>query len=126
MGMVISIAIGGAIGALCRFVLSSQISQLRGEAFPWGILVVNVAGCFVMGLLAELVAQSWPMSPEVKAFLITGVLGGFTTFSAFALDTAVLTERGDMMGAMLYVTGSVGGSVVALFLGLYLVRAFSS
>ncbi len=126
MSMVISIAIGGAIGALCRFVLSSQISQLLGEAFPWGILVVNVAGCFVMGSLAELAVQSWPMSPEVKAFLITGVLGGFTTFSAFALDTAVLTERGDMMGAMLYVTGSVGGSVVALFLGLYLVRAFSS
>jgi CrcB protein len=126
MNMVLSIAAGGAIGAVCRYVLAAQITQAFGPTFPWGILLVNVVGCFAMGLLAELALQSWPMNPEGKAFLMTGVLGGFTTFSAFALDTAVLTERGDMMGAMLYVMGSVGGSVVALFLGLYLVRAFSS
>ena len=71
-----------------------------------------------MGVIAELAALTWNMSPEMRAFLDTGILGGFTTFSAFALDTAVLTERGDLANAMLYVAGSVGGSVAALFLGL--------
>jgi len=126
MGMIFSIGLGGAIGAVCRYWLASQILQVFGPGFPWGILIVNVAGCFVMGVIVAVAEINLEMPPEMKAFLMTGVLGGFTTFSAFALDTAVLTERGDMMGAMLYVTGSVGGSVAALFLGLYLVRAFSS
>lgn len=125
MGMIISIAVGGAIGALGRYALSSQITHLLGPAFPWGILVVNVLGCFAMGVIAELAALNWNMSPEMRAFLATGILGGFTTFSAFALDTAVLTERGDLANAMLYVAGSVGGSVAALFLGLAVVRAFT-
>ena len=125
MGMVISIAVGGAIGALGRYALSSQITHLMGHGFPWGILIVNVLGCFAMGVIAELSALSLNLSPEMRAFLTTGLLGGFTTFSAFALDTALLTERGDMMNTMLYVGGSVGGSVAALFLGLALVRALT-
>ena len=79
-----------------------------------------------MGALAEASVQMWHVNPATKAFLMTGVLGGFTTFSAFALDTAVLTERGDMMAGMLYVFGSVGGSIAAVFLGIYLVRTISS
>ena len=125
MGMVISIGLGGAVGALARYFLSSQITHVFGSGFPWGILAVNVAGCFAMGVIAELAALTWSMSPEVRAFLTTGVLGGFTTFSAFALDTALLTERGDMTNAMLYVAASVGGSLAALFLGLALVRALT-
>lgn len=125
MGMIISIALGGAIGSLGRYLLSSQITQWTGPGFPWGILVVNVVGCFLMGVIAELAALTWNLSPEMRAFLTTGVLGGFTTFSAFALDTAVLTQRGDMTNALLYVGGSVGGSVAALFLGLYVVRALT-
>jgi CrcB protein len=122
MGIVISIALGGAIGALGRFFLSSQITHWMGPGFPWGILIVNVLGCFTMGVIAELGALTWNLTPEIRAFLTTGILGGFTTFSAFALDTALLTQRGDMTNALLYVGGSVGGSVVALFLGLYVVR----
>jgi CrcB protein len=125
MGTVISIAAGGAIGALGRYALSSQITHLLGPGFPWGILIVNVLGCFAMGVIAELSALSLNLSPEMRAFLTTGLLGGFTTFSAFALDTALLTERGDMMNTMLYVGGSVGGSVAALFMGLALVRALT-
>jgi CrcB protein len=122
MGMIISIALGGASGALGRFFLSSQITHWMGPGFPWGILIVNVIGCFTMGVIAELSALTWNLSPEMRAFLTTGILGGFTTFSAFALDTALLTQRGDMTNALLYVGGSVGGSVMALFLGLYIVR----
>jgi len=125
MGMIISIALGGAIGSLGRYFLSSQITHVFGSGFPWGILIVNVLGCFTMGVIAELAALSWNMTPEMRAFLTTGILGGFTTFSAFALDTALLTERGDLMNAMLYVAGSVGGSVAALFMGLALVRALT-
>lgn len=125
MGMVIAIGLGGAVGALARYVLSSQITHLTGPGFPWGILIVNVAGCFIMGVIAEVGALHWSPTPEMRAFLTTGILGGFTTFSAFALDTAVLTERGDMTGAMLYVAGSVAGSVAALFFGLYVVRVLS-
>ena len=125
MGTVISIAVGGAIGALGRYALSSQITHLLGPRFPWGILIVNVLGCFAMGVIAELSALSLNLSPEMRAFLTTGLLGGFTTFSAFALETALLTERGDMMNTMLYVGGSVGGSIAALFMGLALVRALT-
>lgn len=126
MGMILAIALGGALGALARYFLSSQVTHLFGPGFPWGILIVNVLGCFIMGVIAEMAALSWNLSHEMRAFLTTGILGGFTTFSAFALDTAVLTERGDLMGAMLYVAGSVGGSLTALFLGLYLARQLTS
>ena len=123
MGMLIAIAAGGAVGALARYLLSSQITHWIGPGFPWGILVVNVVGCFAMGIIAELGALTLNLSPEVRAFLTTGVLGGFTTFSAFALDSAVLIERGDMLGTLFYVVASVGGSIAALFAGLALIRA---
>jgi CrcB protein len=125
MRTVIAIALGGAIGALTRYVLSSQVTHLIGPGFPWGILIVNVVGCFIMGVIAEASALSWNLSPELRAFLTTGILGGFTTFSAFALDTVVLSERGDMTATLLYVVGSVGGSIAALYLGLFVVRAFT-
>ncbi len=122
MGMIISIGLGGAIGAVCRHLLSSQMTQVFDPGFPWGVLSVNVWGCFAMGVIAAVAELNWDMSPELKSFLTTGVLGGFTTFSAFAFDFATLTERGDLSNAVLYVAASVGGSVVALFLGLYFVR----
>jgi fluoride exporter len=125
MGMILAIAAGGALGATLRYALSSQITHIVGTGFPWGILIVNVLGCFIMGVIAELSALTWNLSPEMRAFLTTGILGGFTTFSAFALDTAVLSERGDMTNTLLYVAGSVGGSLAALYLGLYVVKAFS-
>ena len=125
MGMVIAIALGGAMGALARYVVSSQITHAIGAGFPWGILIVNVIGCFAMGVIAEASALTWNLSPELRAFLTTGILGGFTTFSAFALDTVVLSERGDMVATLLYVVGSVAGSVAALFLGLFAVRALT-
>ena len=126
MGMIVSIGLGGAIGALSRYFLSSHITHVFGPGFPLGILIVNVLGCFAMGVIAEFSALSWSLSPEMRSLLVTGILGGFTTFSAFALDTAVMMERNDLVSAMFYVAGSVFGSVAALFLGLYLVRAFSS
>jgi CrcB protein len=126
MGTVFAIALGGALGAVGRYALSSQITHWIGPGFPWGILAVNVIGCFVMGVVAELGALTLNLSPEMRAFLTTGILGGFTTFSAFALDSAVMIERGDWVATAAYVAASVLGSIAALFLGLGVVRSFAS
>ncbi len=126
MGTVVAIALGGALGAVGRYALSSQITHWIGPGFPWGILLVNLVGCFVMGVIAELGALSLNLSPEMRAFLTTGILGGFTTFSAFALDSAVMIERGDWGATVLYVSASVLGSILALFAGLALVRVVAA
>jgi fluoride exporter len=120
--MILAIALGGAIGAVARHLFAAQVMRLAGDGFPWGILLVNVAGSLAMGVLAELFAQKWGASLEMRAFLTVGILGGFTTFSAFSLDTALLIERGQLLSAGFYVLASVAGSMAALFLGLHLVR----
>jgi CrcB protein len=122
MIMVFAVGLGGAIGAVCRYLLSSGVAQVMGTQFPWGIMLVNIIGGLAMGVIAEVGAQSAQLPLELKTFLTTGILGGFTTFSAFSLDTALLIERGDMMSAALYVSGSVLGSIAALFAGLWAVR----
>lgn len=123
MSTTLLIGAGGALGAMARYLLSSGITQVMGTQFPWGILCVNIAGCFAMGLVAGLGTQAFPMSADMKSFLATGILGGFTTFSAFSLDAVQLAERGEMAGAALYVVVSVTGSILALVAGLALVRA---
>ncbi len=125
LGLLIAIALGGALGSLARHFVSAGIYGVTGTAFPWGIFVVNVAGGFLMGLIVELGALKMNYSPELRAFLTTGILGGFTTFSAFSLDAALLIERGDLLSAALYMIGSVVLSVLALFGGLALVRGFA-
>lgn len=123
MSTTLLIGAGGALGAMARYLLSSGITQVMGTQFPWGILCVNIAGCFAMGLVAGLGTQAFPMSADMKSFLATGILGGFTTFSAFSLDAVQLAERGEMASAALYVVVSVTGSILALVAGLALVRA---
>lgn len=124
-GLLVAIAVGGGLGSLARHFLSTGIYAVTGTGFPWGIFVVNVLGGFVMGLIVELGALKIDMSLETRAFLTTGILGGFTTFSTFSLDTALLIERGDWLSAALYMVGSVALSVGALFGGLWLVRALA-
>jgi len=89
------IAIGGGLGSLARHYLSTMVYHVTGGTFPWGILTVNIVGGFAMGLIVELSALKLNLAPELRAFLTTGILGGFTTFSAFSLDSALLIERGD-------------------------------
>ena len=97
--------------------------RLLGYGFPWGTLTVNVLGCFIMGLLIEAMALRWSVSNELRAFLAVGILGGFTTFSAFSTDFALLFERDQYLAAGFYLAASVGLSIGALFLGLAIVRA---
>ena len=124
-GILLSIALGGAFGSVARHYVSTGIYNATGAAFPFGILGVNVIGGLVMGIVVELGALKLNYTPEIRAFLTTGILGGFTTFSAFSLDTALLIERGDWLGSAVYIVASVALSVGALFTGLWLVRAFA-
>ena len=121
--MLIAIAAGGGIGALGRHFLSAAVASLLGSGFPWGIFVVNILGGFLMGVIVETGALKFGYSLELRAFLTTGLLGGFTTFSAFSLDASLMIERGDWPGAMTYVAGSALFSIAALFAGLWLVRS---
>ena len=125
MKLVLVIAAGGGLGAVARYLLAGQVTRLLGSQFPWGILVVNVVGSFAMGVLIELMARFWSASPEARAFLAVGVLGGFTTFSSFSLDAALLIERGSLAPAAAYVLGSVGLSILGLFAGLAVVRGLA-
>ncbi len=123
MSHVLLVALGGAIGASFRHLAGLSALRLLGAAFPWGTLFVNVFGSLVMGVfIAWLVKRGG--SNEFRLFFATGVLGGFTTFSAFSLDVANMIERGAMMPAFGYVVASVVISVLALFIGLWFGRAF--
>lgn len=119
------IALGGAIGASLRHLVNLGAVRLMGPAFPWGTLFVNIAGCLAMGVFIEVIARRFGTSPELRLFIATGILGGFTTFSAFSLDVAVLWERGAAGLAFFYAMTSVAGSVAALFLGLWLARSLA-
>lgn len=123
MKSLLLVALGGAIGAGARHLVNNAALRLLGPSIPWGTLIVNIAGSFAMGVLIELLARRWGASQELRLFVATGVLGGFTTFSAFSLDTAVLFERGALGATAFYVVMSVVGAIAALFLGLWLARS---
>jgi fluoride exporter len=114
---------GGAIGAMARFGYASLGARLWPSSFPHTTLAINVAGSLAMGLLVGLLARTLPpWQNEVRLFLAVGVLGGFTTFSAFSLDAVSLIERGQLGAASLYALLSVVLSIAALYLGLVIMR----
>ena len=125
MPVVAWVALGGAIGSAARYGVNVWSGRVLGMNFPWATLAVNVLGCFAMGVLIELMALKLNVSQEARAFLTTGILGGFTTFSAFSLELALLVERKTYGLAAAYAMASVGLSLAAVFIGLYLVRAVS-
>jgi CrcB protein len=121
------VAAGGAIGAVGRYFVGVSLLRLMGpQFFPWATLSVNVAGSFVMGLLVGLMALKFSLSSDVRLFLTVGVLGGFTTFSTFALDVSVLLERKTHVLSAVYILSSVVLAIGALFAGLALARAMAS
>lgn len=122
MKLVLAIALGGAIGAVGRHYVSVAMTLLVGHGFPWGTLVVNISGSFLMGVLIETMALVWSPSAELRALLTVGVLGAFTTFSTFSLDIATLYERGATLQLAVYIVASVAISILALFAGLRLMR----
>lgn len=123
MNQLLIVAAGGAIGSSLRHLTNLAALRLFGPGFPWGTLTVNVLGCFAMGLFIEVLGHRLGGSPELRLFIATGVLGGYTTFSAFSLDFATLTERGAIIHGIFYLAASVVLSIGALFAGLWLARS---
>ena len=113
---------GGAIGAGLRYLVNEAFAVRGLHAFPWATLTVTVVGCLAMGLLAGMFAERSHLGPELRVFLTTGILGGFTTFSAFSIDFARLAEGGEAGAAVAYAVASVVLSIVAVFLGLWMAR----
>lgn len=112
------------MGSGARYLVFVGMNRLAGPAalFPWATLCVNVVGSFLMGVLIESLGTRFQAAPELRTLLATGVLGGFTTFSAFSLDFVTLVNRKESLLAGLYVASSVCLSVLALYAGLYLMR----
>ena len=124
MGFLV-VFLGGGIGAALRHGVNLLSVRLFGTSFPYGTLFENVSGSLLMGMLAAYFASKGDASQHWRRFLTTGILGGYTTFSAFSLEVVLLYERGELVLAGLYVLASVIFSVAGLFAGLWLVRHFS-
>jgi len=120
--LILAVAIGGAIGSVARYGVGIGSTKLFGLAFPWGTLIINIVGSFLIGAFAESFAFRWDAPQAVRVFLTVGICGGFTTFSAFSLDAYLLMERGELWPAAAYVIGSVALSIGGLVAGLYLMR----
>ncbi len=117
--------VGGGIGASLRHFINVICARFIGIGFPWGTFIINITGSIVMGLIAGYLAFRGEATQAWRLFLMTGILGGYTTFSAFSLDTALLYERGALGLAAAYVLGSVILSVAGLFAGLWLIRTLT-
>jgi CrcB protein len=122
MNAFLTVFLSAGIGGALRHGVNISVAKLLGTGFPYGTLTVNIAGSFVIGLLVEWFALKFDPGQAWRLFLTTGILGGFTTFSAFSLDTALLIERGAHIAAGLYVLVSVVASIAGLFMGLFIVR----
>ncbi len=116
----IQVALGGAIGASARYLTSVGAMRMMGPGFPWGTLAVNIIGSFLMGVLVVTLAHK--DATRMAPFLMTGVLGGFTTFSAFSLDAMAIFERGQTALAAWYIAASVLLSLGAIILAMFLTR----
>lgn len=112
------VLVGGALGAAARYLVSTWMARRFGTVFPWGTITVNIVGSFLIGVLATLADEVGALSPSVRIFLVVGVLGGFTTFSSFSLETLRLLEQGDAVRAGLNVLGNLAVSFVAVVVGV--------
>ena len=123
--LVLAVAAGGALGSAARYLAGVGSTKLFGFGFPWGTLIVNVAGSFLIGVFIELFALKADLPQEVRVFLTVGICGGFTTFSTFSLYAYVMMERGEWWPAAAYIVASVVLSIAGLIGGLQLIRALS-
>lgn len=120
-----AIALAGGTGALLRYLVGRASVNLGWAALPFGTLIANVLGCFLMGFLSWLLLHKWQMSQQVQTIVLTGLLGGFTTFSAFSLETLNLIQQGSSIKALTYVCLSVLLCLFMCFAGLFLAKQIS-
>jgi len=122
--VVIALAVGGALGTNARHWLGVWVREWAGTRFPWGTFLINVSGSFAIGFLA-ISLDRWVRTPELRLMVITGFLGGYTTFSAYSLETLLLWERGEPIRALAYLGGSALAGLAAVMLGVVLGRQWS-
>ncbi len=122
MKALLFIAVGGAIGAVLRYGASLGVYSFMGRGFPYGTLFVNVAGSLLMGLLSVMMLERFNIGPEWRAAVLVGVLGSFTTFSTFSIETLNLLEQGDVMRAVTNIVSSVLVCLVAVWFGVLIGR----
>ena len=122
MKMILAIAAGGALGAVARHYFAATVMKAADTGFPWGILAANVVGSILLGIIVQVFMTLTTPQPELRAFLVVGLLGAFTTFSTFSLDVVLLIERGEIGLAGLYIMASVVLAVGGLFVGMVGVR----
>lgn len=120
---ILAVAAGGALGSVARYLVGIASGKLFGFDFPWGTLIINVTGSFLIGAFVGLFATKWDLSQTTRIFLTVGICGGYTTFSTFSLDAFFLAERGALIASAAYMVASVVLSVAGLFAGIHLVRA---
>lgn len=118
------VALGGAIGSIGRYWLAAAVAALTGPRFPWGTLLVNIAGSFIIGWFGALTAASGPLvvPANIRLFVMVGICGGFTTFSSFSLQTFELLQSGELVPAAGYVLGSVALCLLSVWFGILLGR----
>ncbi len=120
------IFLGGGTGSVARYLMTNAVSRaVPGSTFPWYTLSVNIFGALVIGILLEIMALRVSLPEPSRFLLVTGFLGGFTTFSAFSLESALMLERGDYLSLLVYITASVAGTIAMVFIGSAIVRSFS-
>ncbi len=119
---ILLLMLGGGLGALLRFGMGLWVSERAGTHFPWATLAVNVAGCFGIGVVATLADEHTLVSPTLRLFLVTGLLGGFTTFSAFGMETWPLVEDGQALAALGNAVASVTAGLAAVVAGVVITR----
>jgi len=122
MNNVLAIALGAAIGANLRYGIGLWAAQRLGTSWPYGTFIINVLGCLAIGFLLTLITNRLTVSEPIRLMLITGLLGGFTTFSTFGYECFLLLNAGNWLGAVGYIAGSVGGGLLAVVLGVGLGR----
>lgn len=122
MNAYLFVATGGALGALIRFWINVNLDKLHPSNFPWGTVLVNVLGSFLIGVLFVLFAEKISVSEQTKSFLTVGFLGAMTTFSTFSLDALLLLDQGEYNAAFFYIMGSIITCLFATFLGMNLTR----
>ena len=120
--LILAVAAGGALGSVARYLVGIGLGKLFGADLPWGTLLINVTGSFLIGAFVGLFAVKWDLSQAARIFLTVGICGGYTTFSTFSLDAYYLIERGQILASSAYVGASVALSAGAVVAALKLVR----
>lgn len=122
--MILLVGAGGAVGSVARFLSQQMIARYYPSSFPWGTLIVNIVGCFIIGIVYAFGEKGNLLSPEMRLLLATGFCGGFTTFSTFAYENISLMREGELLYTFLYIAASIIVGFLAAYIGVLVVKSY--